>query len=190
MNNRISCVIQRHWRAGATVLVLAQLLSVIPVGEVLAAGENNVHLYGALVAEPCVIPAGDEEIQLNFGGIVDKYLYQNTRTPGQAFSIHLADCDLTLGGAVKMTFMGTENSALPGLLAVDSGSAKGIAIGLETADAKAVKINQVSDKYPLREGDNVIPFRAYVQGEPMALTNQSIEHGTFNATATFSLEYE
>lgn len=189
MNNRISCVINRHWRAGATVLVLIQLLSVIPVG-ISATGENNLHLYGALVAEPCVIPAGEEEIQLNFGGVVDKYLYQNTRTPGYEFSIHLVDCDLTLGGAVKMTFVGAENSTLPGLLAVSSGSAKGIAIGLETADAKTVKLNQASDKFPLREGDNFIPFKAYIQGEPQALSSKTIEHGTFNATATFSLEYE
>lgn len=39
-----------------------------------------MYLQGALVAEPCVIPLSDEEITLDFGTIIDKYLYLNTRT--------------------------------------------------------------------------------------------------------------
>ncbi|MFI8416181.1 fimbrial protein [Serratia sp. NPDC078593] len=165
--------------------------ALLPVSAVLAAGENNLHLYGALVAEPCVIPPGEESIELDFGTVIDKYLYLNTRTLGQPFSLHLTECDLSLGKTVKITFIGTESLALPGLLAVDVGAgASGIAIGLETQQAKPIRINQASDNYMLQDGDNRIALKAYVQGEPDAITKQNIERGSFNATATFLLEYE
>ncbi|BEM59846.1 exotoxin [Serratia marcescens] len=175
----------RH--ACVAVLLLAQAI----VMTLAIAAENNIRLYGALVAEPCVIPPGDEEIQLNFGTIIDKYLYLNTRTLGQRFEIRLAECDVTLGKTVTVTFIGAENSALPGLLAIDGSSeARGIAIGLETLQAQSLPLNKSSDKYSLQEGNNSIVLKAYVQGEPLAITNKTIGRGPFNAVATFNLEYE
>lgn len=153
--------------------------------------EPNMRLYGALVADPCIIPPGDEDIQLEFGNIVDKYLYQNMRTPGHSFEIRLSDCDLSLVNTVSVTFEGAESTALPGLLALDGGSeATGIAIGLETPESQPLPLNQASDKYTLQAGNNVIALRAYVRGEPEAITNKAIGHGAFNAVATFSLSYE
>ncbi|MBD8216994.1 type 1 fimbrial protein, partial [Erwinia persicina] len=55
----------------ATALLLCSPLS-------LAA--ENMRLHGALVAEPCVIPPGDETVVLDFDTVIDKYLYLNTRT--------------------------------------------------------------------------------------------------------------
>ncbi|MDT3253740.1 fimbrial protein [Serratia sp. root2] len=179
-----------HSHSGAAALLLAQALIVAPP-VTQAADDNNVHLHGALVAEPCVIPPGDEEITLDFGTIIDKYLYLNTRTLGQAFEIHLEECDLTLGNTVSVTFTGIESSALPGLLALGGGSeATGIAIGLETPSAQPLPLNQASDKSLLQEGSNIIALKAYVQGEPDALREQRIERGPFSAVATFNLEYE
>ncbi|WP_447873273.1 fimbrial protein [Serratia fonticola] len=170
---------------------VVSLLAALTTGPLLAAEENNVHLYGALVAEPCVIPPGDEEITLDFGTIVDKYLYLNTRTLGQSFEIHLAECDLTLGKTVSVSFIGTENSALPGLLAINGSSlASGIAIGLETQSAKPLPLNKTSDKFLLREGNTSIALKAYVQGEPQAIVGKTIGRGPFNAVATLNLEYE
>ncbi len=115
------------------------------------------------MTELCVILPGDEDIQLDFGTVIDKYLYLNTRTLGQSFEIHLVECDLTLGKTVRVTFTGTENSALPGLLAIDGSSeAMGIAIGLETAQAKPLPLNKASGKYTLQAGSNIIALKAYV----------------------------
>lgn len=175
-----------HWLAA---LLLAQGLVMVPVSGALAA--DNVRFYGALVAEPCVIAPGDEAIQLDFGTIVDKYLYLNTRTLGQAFEIRLTECDLSLGKTVAFTFLGTENPALPGLLALGGGSsAKGIGIGLETAQGTPLPLGQGSEKTPLQIGSNVIALKAYVQGEPQALANKHLTRGEFSAVATFSLAYE
>ncbi|QJU42571.1 fimbrial protein [Serratia marcescens] len=152
---------------------------------------NNVRLHGVLVAEPCVIPPGDEEIELDFGTIIDKYLYLNTRTLGQKFEIRLAECDISLGKTVAVTLVGTESLALPGLLVINAGSqAKGIALGLETPAGKKLPINKAGEKYSLQTGSNVIALQAYVQGEPGALTNRTIERGSFSAVATFNLTYE
>ncbi len=156
-----------------------------------AAADENMRFHGALVAEPCVILPGEERIQLDFGTIVDKYLYLNTRTHSQIFTLHLAECDLSLGNTVSVTFSGSENANLPGLLALDGGSsASGIAIGLENRDGTALPLNSASDKYRLAAGSNQIALQAYVQGEPEAIRNKTIGRGEFSATATFSLEYE
>lgn len=167
----------------------AMLLAVLAAGP--AAAKPNVRLYGALVAEPCVIPPGEENIALNFGTVIDKYLYLNTRTHGQEFRIHLAECDLSLGKTVKVAFLGTESLRLPGLLALDPGSqASGVAIGLETTKAEPLPLNKASGTYLLQTGDSPIVLKAYVQGESSAIASKTIGRGPFSATATFRLDYE
>ncbi|WP_273854871.1 fimbrial protein [Serratia liquefaciens] len=164
----------------------ALLLCSVPAG-----AAENMRLHGALVAEPCVIPPGDETVVLDFDTVIDKYLYLNTRTPGQAFKLHLAQCDLSLGKTVRVTFSGTESAALPGLLALSGGSqANGIAIGMETPQGDPLPINQQGKAQTLVSGTNILTVRAYVQGEPDALKHKTIERGPFSAVATFSLEYE
>lgn len=156
-----------------------------------AAQPYNVRLHGALVAEPCVIPPGDENIRLDFGTVIDKYLYTNQRTHGQAFEIHLTECDLSLGKTVKVTLSGIENPHLAGLLAIEGGSeASGIAIGMETQAGQPLPLNKSGEGYRLVNGNNTLTVLAYVQGEPNAIASRSIERGRFSAIATFSLEYE
>jgi type 1 fimbria pilin len=156
-----------------------------------AQGKQNMRFHGALVAEPCVIPPGDENVRLDFGTVIDKYLYENTRSHGQPFELHLTQCDLSLGKTVKVTFSGIENPHLKGLLAIEGGSqANGIAIGMESQSGKPLPINQAGESYRLNSGNNTLTVLAYVQGEPQAIANRTIERGPFGAIATFSLEYE
>lgn len=82
----------------------------------------KMRLHGTLVAEPCIIPPGEETIQLDFGTVIDKHLYHNQRTSSREFKLHLSNCDQTLGKSVQVTFTGVENPALPGLLALDASS--------------------------------------------------------------------
>jgi type 1 fimbria pilin len=169
------------WCAAAALLLCSQL----------SLAAENMRLHGALVAEPCVIPPGDETVVLDFDTVIDKYLYMNTRTHGQAFKLHLAQCDLSLGKTVRVTFSGNESTALPGLLALNGASqASGIAIGMETPQGTPLPINQPGKTQALVSGANILTAHAYVQGEPEALANKAIERGPFSAIATFSLEYE
>ncbi|WP_332768600.1 fimbrial protein [Pseudomonas koreensis] len=152
---------------------------------------ENVRLYGALVAEPCVIAPGGESVTLDFGTVTDKYLYTNQRTLGQPFDIRLTECDVSLGKTVKVTFSGIENPHLPGLLAIDSASqANGIAIGMKTRAGQKLPLNKTIEGVRLVNGSNTLTMIAFVQGEPAAIASKTIGRGPFSAIATFSLEYE
>jgi type 1 fimbria pilin len=153
-----------------------------------ASAADNMRFHGVLVAEPCTIRPGDEDIAVGFGTVVDKYLYSNQRTLGKQFQIHLVDCDISLGNIAKIMFTGSNSLKLPGLLAVNSHD-MGIAIGLETLAGKSLPLNQPSDDILLNTGSNIITLKAYVQGEPDAIIQRTIKRGEFNAIATFNLQY-
>ncbi|WP_346206317.1 fimbrial protein [Aeromonas salmonicida] len=151
---------------------------------------ENLAFKGALVNAPCTLRAGDEEQELDFGTLIDKYLYSHGRTVSRPFSLHLDECDVTVMTGVKLTFTGTENAALPGLLALDAGSlARGVAIGMESVVGQPWPLN-VPQVIALIPGNMVIPLQAFVQVEPAAQSSQGIVRGPFTATATFALEYQ
>ncbi|WP_438867717.1 fimbrial protein [Pseudomonas sp. L1(2025)] len=167
---------------------LAVLLSfgLIPKGH----AADNLSFKGNLVEEACTIRPGDEAITLELWDLTSKYLYLNTRSVGKRFQLHLEECDTTIGDSVTITFGGVENAELPGLLALDGGSgASGIGVGIETLSDKPLPLNAVSDKQVLSDGNNVIELKAYVQGEPKALLDQTIGHGAYTVTSTFTLDY-
>jgi len=155
-----------------------------------AAPTAAINYSGVMVAEPCIVPPGEENIELDFGTVVDKYLYLNQRTPGKAFALQLAECDLSLGETVSVSFNGTESVALPGLLAINSGGASGIAIGLESTSGELLPLNQFTGRQRLQPGSNRITLKAYVRAEPDAIKNRTIGTGGFSASATFLLNYE
>ncbi|MBM1189154.1 type 1 fimbrial protein [Pseudomonas lundensis] len=155
-----------------------------------AGAADNLSFTGNLVAEACTIRPGDEALKLKFDDLSSHYLYVNTRTVGQPFSIHLVGCDTSIADSVTTTFSGVENTELPGLLALAAGSrARGIAIGLETLTDAALPLNTPSDKQTLSAGDNTIEFKAYVRGEPRAIAQHAIRAGLFSAVSTFTLGY-
>ena len=161
-------------------------LGLIPMGH----AADNLSFKGNLVEEACTIRPGDEAITLELWDLTSKYLYLNTRSVGKRFQLHLEDCDATIGDSVTIMFGGTENRELPGLLALDGGSgATGIGVGIETLSDKPLPLNAVSDKQLLSDGNNVIELKAYVQGEPTAIRDQTIGHGAYTVTSTFTLDY-
>jgi len=176
----------RYSYCGAWLLLLVSLMANFKLQ-----AEENMKFHGALVAEPCVIPDSDTDITLDFGTVIDKELYSNTRTSGQEFSIHLLECDLSIGKTVKITLIGQENPYLAGRLSISNTSlASGIALGIETRDGKLLPINKAGEKYNLESGSNVFTMRAFVEGEPDAIRNHTIERGPFSSVANLGLEYE
>lgn len=162
---------------------------------VYAAGEqentDNLRFSGQLVAQPCIIAPGNESVGIDLNSFIGKSFYLQARSGSQSFSVILSECDLSVGKTVRVSFKGNESLALPGLLALDAGSkASGIAIGLETANGTPLPLGKETAEYPLKQGENRIDFKAYVQGEPDAITNKSITPGPFTATVTFYLNYE
>jgi type 1 fimbria pilin len=151
----------------------------------------NMNFSGELAAEACTIVPGDEDISVDFDEISAQDLYSQQRTPGKSFRVRLQDCDLNVANSVTITFRGTQNSALPGLLALDSSStASGIAIGLETPQSQPLPLNQASTPLLLNNGNYTINLLAYIQAEPDAIANRDIIPGNYSAVATFMLDYQ
>lgn len=169
-----------------TLAVFFTLYMVSPTSSAISYGDN-VHLYGTLVAEPCTLKPGDENINVGFGNIVDKYLYINARSPSQAFQLHLQGCDLSIGKQLSVSFSGNESSILPGLLAVLPDNS-GLAIGIEDAAGKAIALNRGSKDLTLEKGDMTLKS-AWIEGEPQAIKEHTIARGEFSAVATFRLDY-
>ena len=83
-----------------------------------------------------------------------------------------------------------ENRELPGLFALDGGSgASGIGLGIETLNNRLLPVNTASDEQRLTNGNNVIELKAYVQGEPNAIRDQTIGHGAYRVSSIFTLDY-
>ncbi|MBD8097953.1 fimbrial protein [Pseudomonas fluorescens] len=174
---------QRVQTAGLAVLLA---IGLIPLGQ----AADNLRFKGNLVEEACTLRPGDEAVTLELWDLTSKYLYINTRSVGKRFKLHLEDCDTTIGNSVTITFGGAENRELPGLLALDGGSgASGIGVGMETLSDKPLPLNTVSDRQVLSDGSNAIELKAYVQGEPTAIKDQTIGHGAYTVTSTFTLDY-
>lgn len=152
---------------------------------------TQMNFHGTLVNEPCTVAPGDESITLDFGTVIDDYLYLNTRTHSQPFTIHLQDCDIDGwpgDGSVTVRFSGVQSSELPGYLAM-SNAAMGAVIGMEQEDGSFLPLDQTSVPITLSNGGVGLNFKAFVEGEPTALQNKTIVKGAFSATATFYLEY-
>lgn len=171
-----------------TMLFSALLAGMLTMTSALAA--DNVHFSGALVAEPCTLPDADTNIQVDFGTVIVKYLYQYQRTKSEPFTIHLEDCDPSVMKTVSVTFEGTADDELTSMLALDPVStAKGIAIGLAKADGTSLKLNEAGSYEALSVGNNSLKFNAYVMAKPTAIATNNVVAGSFQALSLFVLNY-
>lgn len=176
-------------RKRAAALMSSLLALTLQLSTPAVAKDNNLRFDGALVMDPCVLDPKTTDIELDFGTVIDKYLYLNTRTHSRPFTLNLLECDTRLGSSVVMTFKGTESKELPGLLALTGGSATGVAIGMELDDGRQLPFNKATPGFALQDGVTALRFKGYVQGEPTALKNHSIGRGDFTAVATFEIAY-
>lgn len=152
---------------------------------------ENLQFRGGLVNAPCTLRLEDRDLTLDFGTVIDKYLYSYGRTPSKPFSLHLDDCETSVVTGVTLTFTGTESAELPGLLALDSGSvARGIAVGIANGSGQPWPLNSPGPAINLVPGNMVISLQAYIEAEPTAKALKQIERGPFTAVATFSLAYQ
>lgn len=152
---------------------------------------TDIRFTGALVAEPCVINAEDEVLELDFSNILDRELYVNHRSQTQPLTITLTDCSIDTAKSVTITFSGNENSKLPGYLAINAeSSASGFAIGMETLSGQAVLLNKGAPPVSLESGRTLILLRAFILGEANAIRDRTITYGAFSAVATFHLNYQ
>ena len=152
---------------------------------------GNYSFSGTVVVTPCQIAPGSEEIPVDFEQVSVKELYLNGKSKPLPFSIHLISCNTSVFKAVTVTFNGIENQDLPDHLAINNKStASGIGIGLLNQNDTSIKLNTPSLAQNLTDNNTEIKFKAYIQAEPEALTNETITYGHFYSTAYYTLNYQ
>ncbi|MBC8950616.1 MULTISPECIES: fimbrial protein [Xenorhabdus] len=153
---------------------------------------QDVRITLTVLAPTCSIKTEDQNIEVDFGNILNSDLYLKHRTKGELFYLYLEDCDPQMIKRLKIKFLGEPSEELPGLLAIRSnGRIRGVAIGMEKIDGTPMPFNKTSE-FPLlaNKKENVIPFRAYIQAAPRAIQEKKIGFGPFTAVATFEVNYD
>jgi len=168
------------------VLSLASFpLLLLLAGVSVTHADTDVHFSGNLIADPCELHVDSEDQIVDFRNVPSKTFMKYPRSERERFSIWLTECDLSLGDTVTVTFMGTEDSAQPGLFAV-TGTASGIAIALEDENGVPVKPNVPMRPAALKEGDTFLNFQAFISAPVHGL----VREGDFECVTTFLLEYD
>lgn len=152
---------------------------------------GKIHITGRYISSACTLMPGSENIDVEFGTIIDKYLYRNIKSPFESFVISLTDCKPEVAQSVKIYFNGPENNILPGYLAVnEDGGVKGIGIGIMDNKKQLLPINTAFSEHDIQDTDMNIQFYTQVRGEPDAIEKKLIGRGEFTASATFMLSYD
>ena len=148
-----------------------------------AQAADNLSFKGNLVQEACTLRPGDEAVTLELWDVTSKHLYINTRSQGKDFRLHLENCDTTIGATVSITLAAGKTPRCPACsrwMAAVAPQASGWRI--ETPSNKPLPLNLPSDAQVLIDGSNVIALKAFVQGEPQAISDQTIGQGAYRVT--------
>ncbi|WP_230354403.1 fimbrial protein [Lelliottia sp. WAP21] len=156
----------------------------------------NIDFSGNLSDRPCIIDPAHQDQNVVFERIAD-LTFNNW--PGKSyterFSIKLKHCDVTTFRKVlRLTFLGSEETALPGHLKVAGNNAGKLGIGIVDTDGSSLL--ELGNSHNSGMGSKVVGlgltlnFGAFIQSTPEAIANKSVQPGDYNAIATFELDYQ
>lgn len=148
------------------------------------AHDGTVNITGTFRINSCILAQDSRQINVSLGDISLTRFAQGRYGPEKSFIVNLQDCGAD-SVSVDVTFSGTPDNGRAELLALDSGSAKGLGIAILDDTKAIIPINQVSKDYPLHQGS--VPLTFYAQLRP---TGENIQSGNINASATFVLHYD
>ncbi|EMO8518082.1 fimbrial protein [Escherichia coli] len=165
-------------------------LIVMPLlaGNSTARADNNLHFYGNLLSKSCtLVVQGQVLAEVHFPSISSRDLMSREQSDRVPVVFQLKDCKGPVGYKVRVTLTGTEDSDLPGFLALDASSgAQGVSIGMETVDGIQVPINNSAGAiFNLSNGANNLNFKAWLQ----AKSGREVTSGEFTASLTAIFEY-
>ncbi|HEM6801134.1 TPA: type 1 fimbrial protein [Citrobacter koseri] len=171
-------------------------LTLFPVVSAYSAGEligGDLSFKGVVVAYPCSIAPESEKVPVDFGEIPTKVLYANRTSTPVSFSIKLQNCNPAVFNSVTVAFHGDSNPNMTDRLAINAvapGSASGVGIGLLEADDTPIRLDIETTPTPVTTSAIQLNFKAFVEGEPGALSNGTLTTGPFTATAYYTLNYQ
>ncbi|EPN2806505.1 fimbrial protein [Serratia marcescens] len=146
-------------------------------------GHGKVGMVGSIISTPCSISPESIEQTVNLGQVLGAVLEREGKSTPRAFDIKLENCEVGSGQSITVTFNGVASTQNDNLLAI-SGTASGAGIAI-THDDNVVKPGGTTKAIPLVNGNNMIHFTTYIQGE----SGKNIIPGDFSAVANFSLNY-
>ena len=177
----------------ASMVLLGLLSAATPA---YASGEligGDLTFKGTVAAHGCSIVPSSKNIAVDFGQISTRTLYAESKSQPKAFVIELKDCSTDVFNSVTVTFSGTENANMSDRLAITPvapNSASGIGIGFEESNGTAISLNTPTTAGAISDATMQLNFKAFVEGEPDALSNKTLQTGAFQATAYYTLNYQ
>ena len=175
----------------ASMVLIGSLSAATPaqaIGELIG---GDLNFKGTVVAHGCSIVPSSKNIAVDFGEISTRTLYAERKSQPKAFVIELKDCSTDVFNSVTVTFSGTENANMSDRLAITPiapNSASGIGIGFEENDGTAISLNTPTTAVAIASMQ--LNFKAFVEGEPDALSNKTLQTGAFQATANYTINYQ
>lgn len=174
----------------ASMVLIGSLSAATPaqaIGELIG---GDLNFKGTVVAHGCSIVPSSKNIAVDFGEISTRTLYAERKSQPKAFVIELKDCSTDVFNSVTVTFSGTENANMSDRLAIAPNSASGIGIGFEENDGTAISLNTPTTAVAISSASMQLNFKAFVEGEPDALSNKTLQTGAFQATANYTINYQ
>lgn len=146
--------------------------------------DATVTFHVQVVSSPCHFQDNTEFV-VEMGETATRTLQTQRYGDWHTFTLGFTECNIDTFQNIAIQFLGTEDTHLPGRLALDSGSgAKGVAIGIYYGN-NLLAINNNSAWIPLQVGDNTLPFSARIE----RTADNTLQSGDYTATAHFKLSY-
>lgn len=173
-------------------LMAASLISLGMVSSVCSAadqGRGKVVMVGSIVSAQATCSISPESVDqvIDLGQVADTALLAGNgsgiSTPHN-FSINLEGCDATGNTSVNVTFVGLAGKN--GRLGI-TGTASGASIAFADGSGEVIKLGEPSKSFALQNGNNTLPFTAYIQGDGVP---GNIKTGEFEAVADFTVTYQ
>ena len=159
----------------------------------LADTSTNINYSGTLIALPCTIDPGMENLRVTMNEVPTKSLYRFIRTAPKLLSFTLKDCDPALATYISFKFTPIDINTDPeGLLDfTPSSEAKGAGIAFENLQGERILLNtEYTYQEQIKSGDMTLYMNAFLQGKNDAIVNRTIVPGTYSAVMVYTLQYE
>lgn len=173
------------------VLALAVSSAMAMTAQAANQGSGKINFEGEVIDAACSIDANSLKQTVPLGSVAKVQLAKGGKSTPVDFSIQLHNCDITSGKTATVSFNGVTGDAAEGLdkaFAVSGPAAGAMGVVITDAGGNVVVPGDKSGAFTLNDGDNLLNFKAYMQGASTA--SKAVAPGKFTATADFVMAYQ
>ncbi|CNI10541.1 putative mannose-resistant/Proteus-like fimbrial protein [Yersinia mollaretii] len=167
---------------GMSIAVMAISANAAPKDQ----GQGTVTFNGSIIDSPCSITPDTIDQTVNLGQVSNIALKDGGKSKPKNFQIKLENCDTATLKTVTTKFTGANSTGNGELLGI-TGTARGASIAITNGSGDVIKLGDPSKAQTIQDGNNVLAFSAYLQGDGASST---ITPGEFQSIANFSLAYQ